>query len=257
MSETAAGHHEHPWDWSWAPFAVVFGTFFLVPGGFSAHFVYENSTLTLALVAVGALLLLLGISKWVVEGLTIPPHFEIMKGLGTKPLPIFIVSEVFIFLGFFTGYWTMRLSAGDAWPPEGTPEINMWLPIVMTVILVSSSLTYHVAEEKLEHGDQGGFRSWVIITLVLGVIFLGCTFYEYSHLLHAGFGPSTNVYSTAFYSITGFHASHVIVGLGIFIAALLASFKGMHSVVFAGAAGVYWHFVDIVWFFVISQVYYW
>jgi cytochrome c oxidase subunit 3 len=236
--------------------AVVFGTFFILPLGFSAHFVYDNFFMTIGFIGVGTPLLLAGLAKWVAEGLTTEP-LPVMKGLASKALPIFIVSEVFIFLGFFTGYWLLRLSQGDMWPPEGTPHLNMWLPIVMTVVLVSSSLTYHVAEVKLEENNLPGFRNWVMITILLGAIFLSMTFYEYGHLLHEGFGPSTNVYSTAFYSITGFHASHVIVGLGIFIAVLIPAFRGLTSHTFAGSAGIYWHFVDIVWFFVISQIYYW
>lgn len=256
MSETAAEHHEHHWEWSWAPMAVVFGTFLILPLGFSAWFVYESFELTILFTGLGTPLLLAGIAKWTAEGLT-EEVLPVMQGLAGKALPIFIVSEVFIFLGFFTGYWVLRLSQGGNWPPEGTPELNLILPIVMTVVLVASSLTYHAAEVRLDEDDVAGFRKWVMITLVLGTIFLGMTFYEYHHLLGMGFGPSTNAFSTAFYSITGFHASHVIIGLGLFIATLIPAFKGLTSHTLAGAAGIYWHFVDIVWFFVITQIYYW
>lgn len=235
--------------------ATVFGVFFLVVLGFSSFFVYENVLLTILFAGIGVPLLLAGIAKWVSEGLTQKP---LVAGLAGTALPIFIVSEVFIFLGFFVTYWTMRLSAGDVWPPEGTPEnFNLVLPLIMTVILVTSSFTYHVAEEKFEHNDLAGFRSWVVISIVLGTVFLGCTLYEYSHLLHEGFGPSTNSYSSAFFSITGFHASHVLVGLCVFLAVLIPAYSGKTNKTFTTAAGVYWHFVDIVWFFVISQVYYW
>lgn len=255
MSADAAGHHEHHWEWSWAPTAVVIGTFLLVPLGFSAYFVYENMLLTTIFTGVGTPILLIGIAKWVSECLTQEP---IVEGLGATALPIFIVSEVFIFLGLFASYWLMRLSAGEAaWPPEGTPQFDLVLPIIMTVILVASSITYHVAEVKYENKDMGGFRTWLILTLILGFVFLGMTFYEYSHLLHADFGPSTNAFSTAFFTITGFHASHVLVGLGTFIAILLPAFKGKSNHIFVSAAGVYWHFVDVVWFFVVSQLYYW
>ncbi|MBF0625148.1 MAG: heme-copper oxidase subunit III [Magnetococcales bacterium] len=216
---------------------------------------YQNPTLAIAFAGVGTPLVLIGIAKWVSEGLT---HTPLLAGVAPSALPIFIVSEVFIFLGLFASYWTMRLSAGDAWPPAGTPtEMNLTLPLIMTVILVSSSLTYHVAEAKIEKGDRVGFNLWLIISIVLGLTFLYCTFYEYSHLLHVGFGPSTNAYSTAFYSITGFHASHVIVGLGVFLSVLIPALFGKTNKYFIFCAGVYWHFVDVVWFFVASQVYYW
>ena len=252
MSDTAV--HEHHWEWSWAPTLVVIGIFLLVPLGFSAHFVYEDPFLTILATGIGTPLLLIGIAKWTSECLTYKP---IVEGLGAAALPIFIVSEIFIFLGLFAAYWTMRLSAGQAWPPEGTPEMNLVLPLIMTVLLVGSSITFHVAEVKYEAGNLGGFRNWLMLTLLLGFVFLGLTIYEYSHLLHLDFGPSTNIYGTAFYTITGFHASHVLVGLGIFIAVLIPAFSGKSNHTFVTAAGVYWHFVDVVWFFVITQLYYW
>jgi len=160
-------------------------------------------------------------------------------------------------LGLFVSYWMMRLSAGVYWPPEGTPEIDTTIPLIMTVILVSSSITMHVAEGHLDKKDNSGFNKWLIITIILGTIFLGCTVYEYQHLISAGFIPETNAYSSAFYSITGFHASHVFVGLATFVAVLLPALKGKTNHAFVVCASVYWHFVDIVWFFVVSQIYFW
>ncbi|MBF0620485.1 MAG: heme-copper oxidase subunit III [Magnetococcales bacterium] len=250
---TAAGH-EHHWEWSWAPTAVVIGTFLLVPLGFSAYFVYEDTMLTILFTGLGTPILLAGIARWVHEGLTQKP---LVAGLAATALPIFIVSEIFIFLGLFTAYWTMRLSQGGNWPPEGTPELNLLIPVIMTFFLVGSSITYHVAEMKDEAGDMAGFRKWLIITLILGTIFLGLTVYEYQHLLHIGFGPSANAFSTAFYTITGFHASHVLVGLGSFLAVLIPAFKGRSNHTLTASVGVYWHFVDVVWFFVASQIYFW
>ncbi|MBF0583556.1 MAG: heme-copper oxidase subunit III [Magnetococcales bacterium] len=256
MMKSASNHAQvHHWETSVAPMLVVGGVLFLVVFGFIGWFSYHSALMTILSVGIGVPLLVAGIAKWTSEGLT---HKPLVEGLSPVALPIFIVSEVFIFLSLFVAYWTMRLSAGADWPPAGTPtEMNLVLPIIMTVILVSSSLTYHVAELKLEHSDLSGFRSWVLISMLLGLLFLGCTTYEYGHLLHQNFTPSTNAYSTAFYSITGFHASHVLVGLGVFLAVWLAAVRGMSNKYFAFCAGLYWHFVDIVWFFVATQVYYW
>ncbi|MBF0426453.1 MAG: heme-copper oxidase subunit III [Magnetococcales bacterium] len=254
MSNHAAGHTHH-WEFSWAPMVLTIGIVLVVPLTFVSWFVYKNPTLAAGFAGVGVPLLLVGISKWVAEGLS---HKPLIEGVSPSALPIFIISEVFIFLGLFVSYWTMRLSAGGAWPPAGTPEhMNLALPVVMTIILVTSSVTYHVAEEKLDHGDLGGFRGWLFLSIILGLSFLGCTIYEYSHLLHEGFGPSTNAYSTAFFSITGFHASHVLVGLGVFLAVLIPALAGKTNKYFTFCAGMYWHFVDVVWFFVATQVYYW
>lgn len=254
MSQSTAEGHAHHWEVSWAPIATVFGILFVLPLTFSAYYVYGSSFLASIFAGIGVPLLLAGIVKWVHEGLTQTP---LVEGLSPSALPYFIVSEVFIFLGFFTSYWALRLSAGADWPPEGTPEIDTVLPMIMTVLLVSSSVAFHIAEAKSEENDLAGFRLWLVITIILGGLFLGCTGYEYTHLLHAGFGPSTNLYGTFFYSITGFHASHVIVGLGLFIAVLLPALRGKTNKYFTFCVGVYWHFVDVVWFFVASQIYFW
>jgi len=250
---TTAHVHEHHWEWSWAPLFVVAGIFFLLPIAFSAYFVYENMMLAAITAGLGTVLLLVGVAMWVNEGLTQTP---LLAGVANIGLPIFILSEVFIFLSLFTSYWMIRLGF-ETWPPEGTPEISKMLPLIMTVILVSSSITCHVAEEKLEHGDLSGFNLWLSITIALGTIFLGCTIYEWNHLIHMDFIPSTNAFSTAFYTITGFHASHVLVGLGAFVAVLLPALGGRTNKTFVTCVSVYWHFVDVVWFFVASQIYFW
>ncbi|MCK5546839.1 MAG: heme-copper oxidase subunit III [Rhodospirillaceae bacterium] len=253
--------HAHHWEWSWAPMAVVAGTFFLLPMTFASHFVYETNMVTIVTAAIGVVFTLAGVAKWVDEGLTETP---LIANVSTIGLPIFILSEVFIFLSLFVSYWMMRLGIDSAeWASllpqnaDGTPAMAMWIPAIMTVILVSSSLAIHVGEEKLEHGDLAGFNKWLIITIVLGTIFLGFTIYEYEHLIGLGFIPSTNIYSTAFYTITGFHASHVLIGLAVFIAVLLPSLGGRTNKAFVTCASVYWHFVDVVWFFVASQIYFW
>ena len=245
--------HEHHWEWSWAPLLVVAGTFFLLPIAFSLFFAYDNMMGTAVAAGVGTVMLLAGVAMWVDEGLTQTP---LLAGVANIGLPIFILSEIFIFLSLFSSYWMMRLGI-DSWPPAGTPEIDKVLPLIMTVILVGSSVTCHVAEEKLDHGDLSGFNMWWVITILLGALFLGCTIYEWNHLIHQDFIPSTNAYSTAFYTITGFHASHVLVGLGAFIAVLIPALGGRTNKTFVNCVSVYWHFVDIVWFFVASQIYFW
>lgn len=250
----SGGHHEHHWETSWAPLVVVTGIFLLVPIGFAGYFVYENQLMTILGAGIGVPLILAGVAKWVQEGMS---HENLVVGASVVGLPIFIVSEIFIFLGLFASYWMMRIKAGNYWPPEGTPEIDTTIPLIMTVILVSSSITMHVAEVKLDKKDNSGFNNWLMITIALGLIFLGCTVYEYDHLAALGFVPSTNAYSTAFYSITGFHASHVFVGLATFVAVLIPALRGKTNHSFVVCASVYWHFVDIVWFFVVSQIYFW
>lgn len=251
-SETEVAHAHH-WEVSWAALVTVLGVFFLIPLAFSAFFVYENALLMVVFAGIGAPLLLAGIAKWVSEGMS---QKNLVVGAAVTGLPIFIISEIFIFLSLFVSYWMMRLTI-DAWPPQGTPEMPVVIPIIMTVVLVSSSFTMHHAEAKLEANDRPGFNKWLIISILLGALFLSFTFFEYSHLLGVGFDFSTNAYSTVFYSITGFHASHVLIGMLAFTAVLVPALKGRTNETFVKCVSVYWHFVDMVWLFVVSQIYFW
>lgn len=252
QAESHAAHTPHHWEWSYYPLILVLGIFFTVPIAFALMFEYGNGTMAALAAGIGVPLTVWGIAGWTSEGLAQKEE----HGFALTGLPIFIVSEALIFLSLFAAYWTLRLSA-DVWPPPGSPHIGVVMPIVMTIVLVASSVTYHMGELKLEEGDKGGFVTWLFVTLALGIVFLGMTYMEYSHLISEGFVFGANAKSTAFYSITGFHASHVIIGLGVFLTVLIPALSGKISPTFSAAAGVYWHFVDIIWFFVVSQIYFW
>jgi cytochrome c oxidase subunit 3 len=250
----AHGHLEHHWETSWAPAAISFGVLLLVPVAFALKFVYQYDLGAVIAAGAGTPLVLAGIAKWIQEGAT---QHAAITNVSPVGIGVFIIGEILIFLGLFASYWTLRLSTGTAWPPAGTPHINTVLPLIMTAILVASSITYHYAEDKLGEGHKGSFLVWLLVSVALGASFLGCTIYEYSHLIEEGFLPGTNQYSAAFYSLTGFHGSHVFVGLVSFLAIFIGTAIGRVNTNLVKVAGIYWHFVDVIWFFVASQVYFW
>jgi len=209
------------------------------------------STICLAL---GGGLILISVIGWVKDGLEDKHGWS--AGLSFPAMPFFILAEAFIFVALFVSYWVMRLKA-PVWPPDGTPHISMVTPIIMTIILVSSSVTIHLAEMRHAEGNHGGFLGWLWATIILGCVFFGFTLNEWGHLLHEGFNTSTNAYGTIFYSITGLHASHVVVGVALFICILIPAHMRKTNTTFIKTASLYWHFVDLVWFFVVSQVYFW
>jgi cytochrome c oxidase subunit 3 len=255
-AEALHATHAHHWESSWAPMAVSFGVLLLLPVAFALNFVYQQPLAAILAAGLGTPLVLAGIAKWIHEGAT---QHAAISNISPVGVGVFIIGEILIFLGLFASYWTLRLSvpAEAPWPPAGTPHLNLVLPLVMTAVLVTSSLTYHVAEERFDHGRKGAFMLWLCLSIVLGAVFLGCTAYEYAHLFEEGFFPGTNQFSAAFYSLTGFHGSHVLVGLASFLAILLGMAFGRVHRMLVKVAGIYWHFVDIIWFFVASQVYFW
>lgn len=253
MSQYAA-HHEVSWHTSVWPLVLSVGVLFLAPLAFAFYFVYKMPMVAAIFLGIGAPLIIISIAGWVKEGMEDIHNYS--EGHSIWAMPIFILAEAMLFIGFFAAYWVTRLSQ-PSWPPAGTPEMPVIIPVIMTVILISSSITIHFGEKRLEEGDNKGFITWLIITMLLGTLFLGFTGFEWSELWHEGFTPKTNIYSSAFFSLTGFHGSHVLVGIGMFLCALIPAFGGKISKPYVTTASMYWHFVDIVWFFVVSQVYFW
>jgi cytochrome c oxidase subunit III len=160
---------------------------------------------------------------------------------------VFLIAEAMIFLGLFTAYLTFRAVA-PVWPPEGTPERELLLPGINTIILIASSFIMHNAEPAVKKNDVKGMQFWFGITAAMGAVFLVGQLYEYFHL---EFGLRTNLYASTFYVLTGFHGLHVLFGLMLILAVLWRSLKaghyGEHNHFGVEAAEIYWHFVDVVW----------
>jgi len=170
-------------------------------------------------------------------------------------LIVFLGAESMIFLGLFMAYLTFR-AVYPAWPPEGTPERELLVPGINTLILISSSFVIHKADTAIKQNDVGGLRTWFGITAAMGAIFLMGQIYEYSNL---EFGLKTNLYASSFYVLTGFHGLHVFLGLCLILGVLWrarnqAHYSGAHHFG-VEAAELYWHFVDVVWIILFILLY--
>jgi cytochrome c oxidase subunit III len=188
-------------------------------------------------------------------------HAEVAHGHGAHPdhrifgIIVFLVAEAMIFLGLFTAYLTFRAVA-PTWPPEGTPELELLLPGVNTIILIGSSFVIHNADTAIKKNDVKGLQLWFGITAAMGAVFLVGQIYEYFHL---EFGLKTNLFASTFYVLTGFHGLHVFFGLVLILGVLWRSLKPNHysNTQHFGveAAEIYWHFVDVVWIFLFILLY--
>jgi cytochrome c oxidase subunit III len=160
---------------------------------------------------------------------------------------VFLLAEGMIFLGLFTAYLTFRAVAPGCSSPE-TPDLELLLPTVNTVILIASSFVIHQADKAIKNNNVKGLQTWFLVTAAMGAIFLCGQLYEYYHL---EFGLKTNVFASTFYVLTGFHGLHVTFGLILIAAVWWRSLKKGHysSEHHFGveAAELYWHFVDVVW----------
>ena len=166
----------------------------------------------------------------------------------------FLASESLMFGGFFATYLLLR-GAAAAWPPEET-EVELLVPAINTLILVSSSLVIHKGDTAIKANNVQGCRTWYIVTALMGATFLGGQIYEY---LTLGYGLSTNVFSNCFYLMTGFHGLHVFVGLLLILGVLWRSRRPDHYSASRHTgiemAEIYWHFVDIIWIILFALLY--
>ncbi|MBE9100842.1 cytochrome c oxidase subunit 3 [Vacuolonema iberomarrocanum] len=181
-------------------------------------------------------------------------HHEEHPDLRVWGLLTFLASESLMFGGFFAAYLFLR-GIATQWPPEGT-EVELLVPAINTVILVSSSFVIHLGDSAIKKDDVAGLRKWYILTAIMGTIFLAGQIYEYKTL---GYGLASNIFANCFYLMTGFHGLHVFVGLLLILGVLWRSRRPNHysATKHTGVemAEIYWHFVDIIWIVLFSLIY--
>ena len=173
---------------------------------------------------------------------------------------IFIVSDALTFAGFLIAYGFMR-NIAPAWP-EQTEIFNMVLITFMTFALISSSAVMAMAVGAARAGQPKLAVRFLGMTIVGGVIFLGCQVYEWVHFIEEGARPWLNPwmpdvpqFTASFFVITGFHGFHVLSGVSILAIVALRAAMGKYSADQIENAGLYWHFVDVVWVFVFALFY--
>ena len=183
---------------------------------------------------------------------------------------LFIASEVMFFVAWFWAFFDASLYADEAiqiarvehtggtWPPQGVEVFNPWhLPLINTIILLTSVTTVTWAHHSLKENKRGGLIWGLVLTVLLGVCFTAVQAYEYGH---AAFGFTDGIYSSTFFMATGFHGAHVLIGSIFLIVclgrSLVGHFKPDHHFGFEAAAW-YWHFVDVVWLFLFFAIYWW
>jgi heme/copper-type cytochrome/quinol oxidase subunit 3 len=174
---------------------------------------------------------------------------------GTQAMVMFIITEAMLFLMFFFAYYYLGHDA-SRWPTE-LPKLPKAL--IMLAILLSSSGVLYVGEEAGKKGQFGRAKFWTGITVLMGIVFLGIQALEYREHLRT-LRPTTNAYGSIFYTITSFHAAHVMLGLLMLAYVLILPaphvgkaekppHHGLHN------AALYWHFVDVVWLFIVGLLY--
>ena len=169
---------------------------------------------------------------------------------------IFLLSESVIFLAFFAGYAVLKLTTPQ-WLPDGFEGLDMRMPLINTVVLVSSSFVAYVAERCLHRRNLWGFRGVWLLTMAMGAYFVVGQAVEWSEL---SFSLRSGVFGGLFYLLTGFHGLHVVIGVLLMGLMLARSFRpGNYDNGEMGVASVslFWHFVDVIWIMLFALIYLW
>jgi cytochrome c oxidase subunit III len=172
---------------------------------------------------------------------------------------IFIVTDALLFSGLLSGYAFLREAIPSPWPRQ-SEVFSIPFIALMTFILITSSMTMGTAVTAARLGDRKKALRMLIFTIIGGLMFLGCQAYEWMELIHEGARLQSNPwgppqFGQAFFVLTGFHGSHVFSGLVILIVTAIRTGMGKTPAQGVEMAGLYWHFVDLVWVFIFTLFY--
>jgi cytochrome c oxidase subunit 3 len=186
-----------------------------------------------------------------------PIHYSSRVSPALLGMCLFIGSEIMLFGAFFSVYFFDRVVNNPfdgQWPPSPYHR-PVFVALVNTCILVTSSFSMHWASTAAKRGNRAGMQAGLVLTFMLGLTFLLTQMVEYSRL---GFNTSDTSFAATFYGLTGLHGAHVFVGLSILATMTIRAFRGHfspehHHGIELG--GIYWHFVDVMWVVVYVTVY--
>ena len=195
-----------------------------------------------------------------------PVEYSLTDTLGKLGMWMFLAGDAMGFGALIVGYGALRIYSAN-WP-QPSNVLGIPLTAFMTFVLICSSVTMVKGLSAIQHGDQAGLRLFLLLTILGGSIFLGLQAYEWTHLISSpphgkGVGISGNPYGaaqfgTTFFVLTGFHGMHVTGGVIYLLTLLIRSLFGKYSAAHyhpIEIAGLYWHFVDLVWILIFTFVY--
>ncbi len=186
------------------------------------------------------------------------PSHGTSTGISNEKLAmwVFLGSDCLLFGGLISTYLLLRHRSVSGPGPEEMFDIPF--TSVSSFVLLMSSLTMALAVAAIHRGELRRCRTWLATTGMLGGIFIAGQVYEFTAFVKEGLGYTTNIFGSAFYTLTGFHGVHVSVGIIMLMSLLVMSLRGRLPVERAETVeivGLYWHFVDVVWILIFTAVY--
>ena len=193
---------------------------------------------------------------------------------GKAMMWIFLVSDTFIFTSFLVGYMNVRMTSTEPWPYPSEvfaltlfgQSIPLILIAIMTFILITSSGTMALAVRYAHFRDRKNIALFMTITALFGASFVGMQAFEWTKLISEGVRPWGNPwgapqFGSVFFMVTGFHGLHVSIGVIYLLTVAFKVYRGdydrKNNYDIVEIAGLYWHFVDLVWVFIFAFFYLW
>jgi cytochrome c oxidase subunit 3 len=250
---------------SWWPFVTALGGAGIYVGA-ALYIMAQGSDPIVApmlgpAVFVGSIgLFLVGIYGWLYHAFVVHfwdrgvnHHSEVKLRWG---MIAFLGSELATFGAVFTYYFFIR---AGTWPPQELPALTSSLVLANTALLVASSFTLHWAHVAIRNENRRNFILGLAVTLLLGIVFIGGQVLEYyEFIVREGFTLTSGIYASAFFGLTGLHGLHVSLGAVILGIVFVRGLFGQYSAerhVSVSTASMYWHFVDVVWVFLVVVLY--
>jgi len=169
---------------------------------------------------------------------------------------VFLASECLLFGGLISTYLLYRDTTLDG--PTAGEIFDIPFTSVSSFVLLMSSLTMVLALSAITRGDHPRGRLWLLTTALLGAVFIGGQVYEFTTFYREGLGYTTSPFSSAFFTLTGFHGVHVSLGIVMLMSLYISSARGKlrtEQSETVEIVGLYWHFVDLVWVLIFTIIY--
>jgi heme/copper-type cytochrome/quinol oxidase subunit 3 len=188
-------------------------------------------------------------------------HPPTSTGMDSRKLLMwtFLASDTMFFGALIATYLTYRGRSEELrMPPYPHEILDIPYTSISAFVLLMSSLTMVLALAAIQHGSHRGLRVWLFATAALGSIFVGGQYFEFTEFYHEGLTLQGNMFGASFFVLTGFHGTHVTIGIIWLITLLVVSLRGglpQSKAMNVEIAGLYWHFVDIVWIVIFTLVY--
>jgi heme/copper-type cytochrome/quinol oxidase subunit 3 len=185
-------------------------------------------------------------------------HLKTSTGMDNRKLLmwLFLASDCLLFGSLIAAYLLYR--GRSIVGPYPADLFDIPFTSVSAFILLMSSVTMVLALAAIQRGNVRNLRIWLFATAILGTLFIAGQVFEFTEFNHEGLSLSTNLFGTTFFVLTGFHGAHVTVGILILLSLFVVSMRGgiqQKDSMAIELAGLYWHFVDIVWIVIFTLVY--